>query len=155
MNRETRTRWYNHKCSKCSPFALMHNSSRCSKFWCVIYGPPCIEKNHLEMIAQTLLKAAFKFLITFADQKSRRLNVILNVIFCLQTPDLFAFFMQKCIWLGRIFFYSRTTFFTEGRPSPFSVKLCFAQRFMIGYNIIHYLMDITNTHSYTLYPSCS
>ena len=29
MNRETRTRWYNQKCSKCSPFALMHNSSRC------------------------------------------------------------------------------------------------------------------------------
>ena len=25
---------------------------------------------------------------------------------------------------------------------------------MIGYNIFHYSMDITNTHSYTIYLSC-
>ena len=42
MNRETRTRWYNQKCSKCSPFALMHNSELFYMLWCVIYGPPCI-----------------------------------------------------------------------------------------------------------------
>ena len=55
-------------------------------------------KNHMEMIAPSRSKADFKFLNTFADQKPRRLNVILlqvsNFIASF-IADLLAFFSKS------------------------------------------------------------
>ena len=68
--------------------------------------------------------------------------------FRLQTMGLFAFFFCKSV-------FGLVTFFTKWRLSLFCVKLCSVQKFRIGYNIIHYSMDMTNTHSCTIYSSCS
>ena len=90
-------------------------------------------KNYLEMVAPTLLKAVFKFLNMFAEEKSRLLNVILLWL-STSNSGLVFFFAIVFYWHGSFFTQGRL-FSLNGLQSLFSVKLCSAQKFMIGYDI--------------------
>ena len=85
----------------------------------------------MEMIAPMLLKAAFKFLNTVAEEKSLRLKVILLWLSS-SNSGLFAFFLQKCIWLNFFFFEQGRLFSLNGHLSLLSVKLNSVQKFIFG-----------------------
>ena len=64
------------------------------------------------MVAPMLLKAVFKFLNVFAEEKSRLLNVILLWLSTSTSGFVFFFFAIVFYWLSS-FFYTRATFFTK------------------------------------------
>ena len=67
-------------------------------------------KNHLEMKALTLLKAAYKFLNTLAEQKSGHLNVILSW-FSSSNSGFICFFLFCKSEFGLVGFLHKDGFF--------------------------------------------
>ena len=74
MNRETRTRWYNHKCSKCSahPFVII---IRIVLYALVRYLRPTLYNERFGLIGKNALQAFSNILV---NNEKLELNALLN-----------------------------------------------------------------------------